>query len=73
MKGVVRFCKKGKLSPWYVGHYEILRRVGNVAYEIELPSSLRLVHLVFYVFILRKCIGDPSSFVPLEGLSLMDS
>ena len=47
--GVIRFFKKGKLSPRYVGPYEILQRVGNVSYELELASELASVHLVFHV------------------------
>ncbi|WMV25472.1 hypothetical protein MTR67_018857 [Solanum verrucosum] len=43
MKGVMRFRKKGKLSPCYVGPYEILRRVGKIAYELELPNELASV------------------------------
>ena len=49
MKGVVIFGKKGKLSPRYVGPYEILQRVGMVAYELKLPSELVTVHLIFHV------------------------
>ena len=40
MKGVIIFCKKGKFSPCYMGPYEILERVGKVAYEFKLPSEL---------------------------------
>ena len=58
MKRVVWFGKKGKLSPRYVGPYVILWRVSNMAYELEFPSSLRSIHPVFHVFILRKCMGD---------------
>jgi len=61
MKGVIRFGKKEKLSTWYVGSYMVLQRVGNVAYELELPSSLSSIHQVFHVSVLKKCIGDPSS------------
>ena len=49
MKGVIRSGKKGKLSPRYVGVYEILQRVGKVAYELKLPSELASVHPVFHV------------------------
>ena len=73
MKGVVRFCKKGKLSPRYVGPYEILQRVGKVAYKLKLPSEMALVHPVFHVSILKKCIGDPESILPIEGLGVKDN
>lgn len=73
MKGVVQFGKKGKLSPQFIDPYVILQRVGNVAYELELLSSLSFVHSVFYVSMLRKCIGDPSLIIPMEGLDISDS
>ena len=47
MKGVMRFGKKWKLSPRYIGPYRIVKRVGNVAYELELPQDLAVVHPVF--------------------------
>ncbi|WMV13696.1 hypothetical protein MTR67_007081 [Solanum verrucosum] len=46
MKGVMRFGKKGKLSTQYIGPYRISKRVGNVAYELELPSELVVVHSI---------------------------
>ena len=70
MKGVVSFCKKGKLSPHYVGPSEILHRVGKVAYELKLPSELSSVHSIFHVTMLNKCIGDPESILPIEGLGV---
>ena len=73
MKGVVRFGKKGKLSPRYVGPYEILQWVGKVAYELKLPIELASVHPVFHVSMLKKCIGDPDSILPIEGLDVIDN
>ena len=61
MKGVVRFGKKGKLSPCYVDPYEILQKVGKVSYELNLPSELASVHPIFHVSMLKKRIGDPKS------------
>ena len=58
MKGVMRFGKKGKLSIQYVGAYQILTRVGKVTYELDLPSELALVQVVFHVSMLKKYIGD---------------
>ena len=63
----MRFGKKGKLSPHYVGPYEILKRFGSVAYELKLSNELAMIHSVFHVSITKKCIGDPVSSLPLEG------
>ena len=60
MKGVLRFGKMGKLSPRYIGPFEILKKIGEVAYELALPPSLSSVHLVFHVSMLRKYVGEPS-------------
>ncbi|WMV33195.1 hypothetical protein MTR67_026580 [Solanum verrucosum] len=73
MKGVMTFDKKGKLSHRYVGPYRILKRVGNVAYELELPAELAAVHLVFHISLLKKCVGDPTLIVPLESMGIKDS
>ncbi|WMV25057.1 hypothetical protein MTR67_018442 [Solanum verrucosum] len=70
MREVMRFGKKGKLSPRYVGPYEILKRVRKVAYELKLPIELAPVHPVFHISMLKKCIGDPVSILPLEGLGV---
>ncbi|TMW90959.1 hypothetical protein EJD97_014998 [Solanum chilense] len=56
-----------------VGPYEILQRVGKVAYELKLPSELASVHLVFHVSKLKKCISDPESILPIEGLGVKDN
>ncbi|WMV59459.1 hypothetical protein MTR67_052844 [Solanum verrucosum] len=73
MKGVMRFGKKGKLSPRYVGPYRILKRIGKVAYELELPADLAVVYPVFHISLLKKCVGDPASIVPLESVAVKDS
>ncbi|XP_070015170.1 uncharacterized protein [Nicotiana sylvestris] len=54
MKGVMRFRKRGKPSPRFIGPFEVLRRVGKVSYELALPPSLARVHLVFHVSMLRR-------------------
>ena len=73
MKGVIRIGKKGKLSPCYVGPYEILQSVGKIAYELKLPNELASVHPIFHVSILKMCIGDPESILPIEGLGVKDN
>ncbi|XP_019066930.2 uncharacterized protein [Solanum lycopersicum] len=70
VKGVMRFGKKGKLSPRYVGPYEILQHVDEVAYELALPAGLASSHPVFHVSMLKKCLGDPASILPGEGLEV---
>ena len=72
-KGVMRFGKKGKLSPRYVGQYKILKKIGKVAYELELQAKLAVVHPVFHISLLKKCVGDPASIVPLESVTVKDS
>ncbi|KAK4710700.1 hypothetical protein R3W88_005213 [Solanum pinnatisectum] len=73
MKGVMRFGKKGKFSPRYIGPYYILKRIGKVAYELELPADLAAMHPVFHISLLKKCVGDPVSVVPLESMAIKDS
>ena len=60
---VVRFGKRGKLSPRFIGPFEVLERVGAVAYRLALPPSLSGVHEVFHVSMLRKYTPDPSHVV----------
>ena len=59
-RGVVRFDKRGNLSPRYIGPFEILERVGTVAYRLALPPSVSGVHQVFYVSMLRKYTPVPA-------------
>ncbi|XP_069146982.1 uncharacterized protein [Solanum lycopersicum] len=70
MKGVMRFGRKGKLSPRYVGLYEILKRVGEVEYELAFPAELASVHPLFHISMLKKCLGDPASILPVKGLGV---
>ncbi|KAM2294400.1 hypothetical protein ACFX1S_034308 [Malus domestica] len=69
-KGVVRFGKKGKLSPRYIGPYMITKRVGEVAYTLELPPELSKVHDVFHVSMLRHYVSDPSHVIPPQPLEI---
>ena len=71
-KGIVRFGKRGKLSPRYIGPYLITERVGSVAYRLELPSELSQVHDVFHVSMLRKYVADPSHVLVSQPVSLRE-
>ncbi|KAL0315508.1 UNVERIFIED_CONTAM: hypothetical protein Sradi_5429000 [Sesamum radiatum] len=59
-RGILRFGKKGKLSPRYIGQYEILERVGPLAYPLALPAEPSQIHDVFHVSLLRRYQSDPS-------------
>ncbi|XP_021991604.1 uncharacterized protein LOC110888383 [Helianthus annuus] len=63
-KGVVRFGKGGKLSPRYIGPFEIASRVGPIAYRLKLPQELSGVHDVFHVSNLKKCLSDETLIIP---------
>ncbi|GKA88285.1 reverse transcriptase domain-containing protein, partial [Tanacetum coccineum] len=69
-KGVIRFGKKGKLAPRYVGPFEILERIGLVAYRLRLPEELSGVHDTFHVSNLKKCLADASLHVPLDEIKV---
>ncbi|GKB62866.1 putative reverse transcriptase domain-containing protein [Tanacetum coccineum] len=64
-KGVVRFGKKGKLAPRFVRPFEIIKKVGLVAYRLRLPEELNGVHDTFHASNLKKCLADPTLQVPL--------
>ncbi|XP_075479269.1 uncharacterized protein LOC142520154 [Primulina tabacum] len=68
MRGVVRFCKAGKLNPRYVGPFEILEKVGTLACRLALPPSMSRIHNVFHVSQLRRYIPNPSHVLEVEPL-----
>ncbi|GKF25658.1 hypothetical protein Tco_0081552, partial [Tanacetum coccineum] len=71
-KGVVCFGKKGKLAPRFVEPFEIIEKVGYVAYQLDLPEKLNGVHDTFHVSNLKKCLADPTLQVPLDEIRVDD-
>nr|GEX76782.1 putative reverse transcriptase domain-containing protein [Tanacetum cinerariifolium] len=69
-KGVVCFGKKGKLAPRYVGPFEIMERVGQVAYRLKLPQELSCIHDTFHVSNLKKCLMESDTQIPLEEIKV---
>ena len=72
-KGVAQFGKKGKLSPWYIGPYDVLECVGPVAYRLALPMELAQIHDVFYVSMLRRYRLDPSHMIMGQPIEIKDN
>ena len=73
LKGVMRFGMKGKLSPRYVGPYEVVEWVSSMAYRLAFPPGMSSIHPVFHVSMLRKLVGDPSAIVPLEDVGVEEN
>ena len=69
-RGGVRFGRRGKLSPRYIGPFEVLQRVREVAYELALPPSLSAVHPVFHVSMFRRYVPDGSHRLQHEELEV---
>ena len=72
-KGVLRFGKRGKLSPRYIGQYRIVERIGEVAYRLQLPSDLDRIHDVFHVSMLRKYITNPSHVLTEQLVEIQEN
>nr|GFA22633.1 putative reverse transcriptase domain-containing protein [Tanacetum cinerariifolium] len=69
-KEVIRFSKRGKLNPRYIGPFRVLAKVGTVAYKLELPQQLSKVHSTFHVSNLKKCLFDESLVIPLDEIQI---
>ena len=72
-KGALRFGKRGKSSPRYIGPYRIVERIGEVAYRLELSSDLERIHDVFHVSMLRKYIPDPPHVLTEQPVEIQEN
>ena len=66
------FWKKGKLSPRFIGPYEILERVGPIAYRLALPLELAKLHDMFHVSMLRRYRSDPSHILAVQDIQVQE-
>ena len=72
-KGVIKFGIKGKVSPRFIGPYEILARVGPVTYKLRLPTEMSKVHNVFHVSMLPKYVPDSSHILQEQPLEVKEN
>ena len=72
-KGMIRFGKRGKLNPRYIGPFEILSWIGPVAYKLWLPQELSNIHRVFHVLNLKKCLSDETLVIPLDEIKINEN
>nr|GEU73042.1 putative reverse transcriptase domain-containing protein [Tanacetum cinerariifolium] len=71
-KGVIRFGKRGKLNPRYIGPFKIITKVGIVVYRLKLLEKLSRVHSMFHVLKLNKCLADEPLAIPLDDIQVDD-
>ena len=71
-KGLLRFGKKGKLSPRFIGPFEIQERIGPVAYKLDLPPELSAIHDTFHVSNLKKCLSEEAMVLSLKEVQIND-
>ena len=71
-KKILRFGRKGKLSPRFIGFYEILERVGPIAYRLALPSELGKLHYVFHVSMLQRYRYETSHILPVQDIQVQE-
>nr|GEX71215.1 putative reverse transcriptase domain-containing protein [Tanacetum cinerariifolium] len=71
-RGVIRFGKRGNLSPRFIGPFKVIERIGPVAYKLELPDKLRGIHDTFHVSNLKRCFVNDDVVIPLDVVPLDD-
>ncbi|GJR64550.1 putative reverse transcriptase domain-containing protein [Tanacetum coccineum] len=71
-KGVIRFGKRGKLSPRFVGPFKVIERIGPVTYKLEFPNKLHGIHNTFHVSNLKRCFVNDDVVIPLDEVQLDD-
>nr|GFB05835.1 retrotransposon protein, putative, Ty3-gypsy subclass [Tanacetum cinerariifolium] len=71
-RGVIRFGKRGKLSPRFIGPFKVIERIGPVAYKLKLPDKLRGIHDTFHVSNLKRCFVNEDVVIPLDEVQLDD-
>ncbi|GKD82084.1 hypothetical protein Tco_1348923 [Tanacetum coccineum] len=71
-KGTIRFGKRRKIIPHYIGPFKILAKVGPVAHTLELPEELKGIHSTFHVSNLKKCLTEGDIVVPIDEIQLDD-
>ena len=72
-KRMIRFGKRGKLNPRYIGPFEILARIGPVAYKLRLPQALSNIHPAFHVSNLKKCLSYETLVIPLDEIEINEN
>jgi hypothetical protein len=72
LRGIRRFKVKGKMPPRFIGPFRVFRRVGEMAYQLELADNLSDVHDVFHVSQLKKCLRVPEEQLPMKDLCVQD-
>lgn len=70
---MICFRRRGKLNPRYIGPFEILARIGPVAYKLQLPVEVSNVHPVFQVLNLKKCLSDETLIVPMDEIEVNEN